>query len=237
MEYVSAIITAGGVGKRMGMDTYKQYLTIYDVPILVYTVRAFQNHKDINEIILVVPEDMVETTRNDLVNDYQLTKVVKVVTGGKERQHSVKRGLDVINEKTDIVLIHDGVRPFITAQLISSLIEETRSCSAVIPGLKPKATLKNINDNTVTETVNRNDYILVQTPQAFSKELIVEAYKQLEEKNVSVTDDASVVELTGHPVKWINGLEENIKITTPPDLAMARFILDNLSQKKYNFSK
>ena len=224
----TTIITAGGVGKRMGKDTYKQYLEIYGIPILALTTKKFQEHPQIDDIILVVPEDVVEMTREKIVKKYNLTKVSKVIKGGKERQFSVKNAIDALPEETEIVLIHDGVRPFITEEFISELLSEVNNKNAVIPALKPKETIKKINGEIVQGTINRNDYILVQTPQVFQRKILEEVYSNFDINKIQVTDDASLLENQGHNVNWIAGLEQNIKITTPADLELAEYYL-----KKY----
>ena len=228
---ITTIITAGGIGKRMGKDRYKQFLEIHGIPILALTIKQFQAHPEIDDIIIVVPRDVVEMTKKEIVEKYRFKKVSKVISGGRERQFSVENAIKALSKETDTIMIHDGVRPFVTQGDISELIKEDKNKKAIIPALKPKETVKNIDGEIVKKTIDRTKYILVQTPQIFERKLLEEVYNSLDLNNVHITDDASLFEQQGQKVTWINGLEENIKITTPADLELAEFYYNKFYKK------
>ncbi|MCK5077595.1 MAG: 2-C-methyl-D-erythritol 4-phosphate cytidylyltransferase, partial [Calditrichia bacterium] len=138
---ITTIITAGGIGKRMGKDRYKQFLEIHGIPILALTIKQFQAHPEIDDIIIVVPRDVVEMTKKEIVEKYRFKKVSKVISGGRERQFSVENAIKALSKETDTIMIHDGVRPFVTQGVISELIKEVKNKKAVIPALKPRETV------------------------------------------------------------------------------------------------
>lgn len=220
---VSVIIAAAGSGSRMNHEKKKQFIDLLGVPILVRTVRQF-DYSAIDEIIIVTGEDDIKEVEQ-LTREYGL-RVDKIVTGGQRRQDSIFNGLKVT--KGDIVLIHDGARPFVTREIIKSNIESVSDCG-IITAVACKDTIKLVHDRYVQETLDRSKLINVQTPQTFKRELILEAYDYVNEKKLSVTDDASVYEAYGKPVQYVEGSYENIKITTPEDLWMGELII-----KKYN---
>jgi len=231
---VTAILTAGGIGKRMGKDTYKQFLQIHGIPILALSIQQFQNHPKIDDIMVVVPEDSIAQTQSDIVQRYKFTKVSQVIAGGKERQFSVENAIKLLSEETTIVMIHDGVRPFINRPLISDLLKQVKSKQAVIPALKPKETVKRVQMDVVKNTINRSGLVLVQTPQVFDRKLLETVYRTSDLHHVQVTDDASLFEQQGIPVFWVPGLEQNIKITTPADLELAEFYYDKFLNNNHN---
>jgi 2-C-methyl-D-erythritol 4-phosphate cytidylyltransferase/2-C-methyl-D-erythritol 2,4-cyclodiphosphate synthase len=217
-----AIIPAGGSGKRLKSHIAKQYLLLDSEPVLVQTLRAFQNSPDIDGIILALPSEDIVHIRQELAENYGLTKVVNVVAGGQERQDSVKNCLDAVAGECGIVVIHDAVRPFVTEELISKVVEAARVTGAAIAGVKTKDTIKEIKDDgMIGRTVPRNKLWLAQTPQAFEFGLLKEAYRAAYEENFYGTDDASLVERMGKEVKIIEASYENIKITTNEDMQIA----------------
>jgi 2-C-methyl-D-erythritol 4-phosphate cytidylyltransferase / 2-C-methyl-D-erythritol 2,4-cyclodiphosphate synthase len=221
-----AIIPAGGVGKRLRTQKAKQYLLLNHVPVLVHTLKVFQQAKIIDEIILVLPPDDVASAQKQLINKYGLTKVTAVVAGGKERQDSVKNGLSAISGKCDIVIIHDAVRPFVTQELIKQVVAAAKTTGAAAVGVKAKDTIKETKkDNLVAATIPRQNLWLTQTPQAFKFELLKKAYTAAYRGKYYGTDDASLAEKIGAKVKMIDGSYENIKITTPEDLIMAEALM------------
>lgn len=233
MSKYTAIVLAAGHGKRMNSSVAKQYLLLAERPILYYSLKAFQE-SDIDEIILVVGAGEEEYVKETIVNAYSLSKVIKVISGGQERFHSVYEGLKAIDQ-TDYVLVHDGARPFITIATINSMMEEASEYQACILGVPSKDTVKIVNEQGyVTDTPKRKHVWNIQTPQAFSFSLLCEAYEKLIISGIQdVTDDAMVVELmTSHSVRIIQGSYDNIKITTPEDISIAEDILKRMRMVK-----
>lgn len=223
-----AIIPAGGSGKRMGTSLSKQYLTLAGKPILAHTLCNFQNSEMVDDIILVVPAEDAEYVRKTVVDEYGLTKVRKVIPGGAQRQDSVRNGLDAAGDGYDIVLIHDGVRPFISNRLISRSILGAESFGAVTVGVPAKDTIKHItSDGFVKDTLPRDSIWLIQTPQAFRMEIIKKAHQKAHDDGYHGTDDAALVERMGIPVKIVTGSYHNIKITTKEDIDLAEYMINH----------
>jgi 2-C-methyl-D-erythritol 4-phosphate cytidylyltransferase / 2-C-methyl-D-erythritol 2,4-cyclodiphosphate synthase len=222
------IIPAGGSGRRLNACLAKQYLLLDGIPVLVHTLKAFQQASIIDEIILVVPGKDMHWVQEEIVKKYDLTKVTNVVAGGAERQDSVKNALTVIDRKCDVVIIHDGVRPFVTGKMIRDVIESALAGQSASVGVKAKDTIKEAEDNgIVTKTVPRQNIWMTQTPQAFPVDILQKAYKEAYSNKYYGTDDAALVERIGIKVKMFTGSYENIKITTPEDLTMAKALLKN----------
>jgi len=228
MGRTCAIIVAAGRGKRMGASINKQYLNIKGKPVLYYTLNAFSKCKLIDEIIIVTSEQEIDFCLTEVVEKHGIEKVSKIVAGGAERQHSVFKGLAAA-ESADIVLIHDGARPFVDNTIIENGIKYAASFGASACGVCPKDTIK-IRDNEgfSVETPDRNKLFSVQTPQCFNYDLIFHCHKKLQQEGISVTDDTMVVERYGHRVYLYEGSYNNIKITTPEDLVIGEKILYNL---------
>lgn len=221
-----AIIPAGGAGKRMGGCVPKQYLSLAGIPILVHTLRVFQSSSLIDEILLVVPEGDIPDVRRDLVQRYRISKVCLVLPGGRERQDSVKNALMHLRDEHGEIVIHDGVRPFVTGDLIERAVAGAKEFGAVAVGVPVRDTVKAVDAaGRVVKTVSREGLWLAQTPQAFRKEVILAAYAGAEADGFYGTDDASLVERTGFPVRMIPGDGDNIKVTTPEDLVRGERIL------------
>lgn len=224
-----AIIPAGGLGRRMGCDLFKQYLVLDDVPVLVHTLSKFERASIIDDVILVVPEDYVEYSKRAIVEKYDLSKVGSVLAGGKERQDSVKKGLDTVNDNTNIVVIHDGVRPLVSEELISVSVTAALEYSAVALGVPVTDTVKSVDcGGFIERTVDRKSLWSAQTPQTFRREVIKKAYEKAYDDNFYGTDDASLVERIGINVRMIMGSYDNIKITTPEDLVVGEEIIKRL---------
>lgn len=224
---VGAIIVAAGKGKRMGKEYNKQYILLYEKPIIVYTLEIFEKSQYIDDIILVVGQDEVDFAKEEIIKRYGLRKISKVIGGGKERQDSVYKGLLAIKDECDIVLIHDGARPFVQEKMIMETINIARERGAAIVAVPVKDTIKRVNPRQeVIDTPNRKELWSVQTPQTFQYSLLKKAYDKIQDKNIIITDDAMAVEGLGHPVKIVEGSYENIKITTPEDLIIAERILN-----------
>lgn len=226
---ITAVILAGGKGKRMGESISKQYLKLEGKPVLYYSLKAFEDSMA-DEIILVVAKGEEEYCRKEIVEYYDLKKIVKIVSGGKERYHSVYHGLCAV-EQTDIVMIHDGARPFITSDIIEKVAKETIVSRACVVGVKVKDTIKVSNENNyIVDTPDRSVLWQVQTPQSFKYPDIVKAYECIFEDSVDcITDDAMVWEkYSDIPVKLIEGTYFNIKITTREDMIFGKAILNNI---------
>jgi len=219
----AAIIPAAGIGKRMGAGVPKQYLELNGRPLFVVTLEVFEQCPLIDEIILVVPAAEIDFCAQQLGKG-SFRKVKQIVAGGKERQNSVANGLAAVSSHLDFVAVHDGVRPMVTTELIVRVIEAAHECGAAIPVLPVIDTLKKGDGLFVAETVDRSAYWRVQTPQCFEKSLLLKAYQKLNFKQINVTDDASLVEHLGQPVKMVSGEESNLKITTPVDLLIAEYL-------------
>jgi 2-C-methyl-D-erythritol 4-phosphate cytidylyltransferase len=221
-----AIIPAGGSGTRMGGDIPKQYLTLGGVPILVHTLMAFQRSSLVDDIYLVLPDEDVQKAPQKILSPYHLTKVNRVLTGGERRQDSVKRGVDLLGSDYDLVVIHDGVRPFISPAIINAAIKEAARSQAVTVGLPVTDTIKKVDSHgCVSATVNRDHLWLTQTPQVFLASLLKKAYESAYADNYYGTDDAALVERIGGKVIMIMGSYDNIKITTADDLEWGELIL------------
>ncbi|MCM8800625.1 MAG: 2-C-methyl-D-erythritol 4-phosphate cytidylyltransferase [Candidatus Omnitrophica bacterium] len=225
MISVTAIVLAAGKGVRSKLKIPKPLIRINNQPIIIQCLKVLANHPRIGEIIVVVNRMNKEAIIHK-IKKYRIGKIKAVVLGGIRRQDSVKAGLKLINKDTKLVLIHDGVRPFINHKLISTLIEEANDCGAAILGVPVKATVKQVKIKadkvTVEETLSRDNLWEIQTPQVFRKELILKAYQQF--GNIDVTDDSALVEKLGVKPAVVFGSYKNIKITTSEDLIFAKAI-------------
>lgn len=227
MKIYTAIVLAAGSGKRMNAKVQKQYLEVAGKPILYYTLKAFEE-SGVTEIVLVTRAGQEEYCRREIIEKYSFQKIKKIVAGGKERYHSVYEGL-LAAKGADYVLIHDGARPMVDGAVIQRSMEAAEKYQACAAGVPAKDTIKIVNEEQIAkETPDRSRVWQVQTPQAFSYPLILEAYgKLMETEEIAVTDDAMVVErMTSVPVKMIEGSYRNIKITTPDDLLIAEMYLE-----------
>ena len=217
---VTAIIVAAGKGTRMGSEIPKQFLNIAGRTILETALYKFDRSNEVDEIILVVNKEDLEFVNNEIAADYDKVTILKA--GGTTRTESVYEGIKALSEKCGIVLIHDGVRPFISYNLIASCVEGAYDYGACIPVIDVVDTIKEVSEDGIVQgTLNRDVLKAVQTPQAFDHELIKDCYNMAVTEDTRFTDDASIVEFYGHRVKTIEGLPRNIKITTPLDLRIA----------------
>src|SRR5690554_1129793 len=224
-NFVSVIIAAAGMSNRMGSKINKQFIVIDNKPILAHTIEKFEACKYVDEIIVVSKEQEVEYCRKEIVRKYGYRKVTNIIKGGKERQDSIYNGIMALNERTDIVLTHDGARPFVRMESIISGIEGAAEYGACVIGVPLKDTIKVVADqNEVHHTPNRALLWAAQTPQCFQIDLLKEGYEYAISEGILGTDDSSLVEKKGYPVKMIMGTYDNIKITTPEDLVVAESI-------------
>lgn len=214
------IIVAGGKGTRMGASLPKQFIRLGSRPILMHTIERFFNYDRSMTIIVVLPKNQQEYW-TQLCKDYNFDVPFIIADGGQTRFHSVCNGLSkVTNERW--IGVHDGVRPFVSDEVITTCFRVVQSSRAVIPTIGIVETLRKVEEEK-SSTLNRDDYRLVQTPQVFDVALLKEAYQQ--EYDKKFTDDASVVEALGYDVTLIEGNRENIKVTTPFDLKIGEALL------------
>jgi 2-C-methyl-D-erythritol 4-phosphate cytidylyltransferase len=223
---VVALIPAAGSGSRMGTTQRKPYLTLAGKPILVHTLTVFEQCSLIKEILLIVSSSDLEYSRTSIVETYKLTKVNKIVVGGAKRQDSVWEGLKALEGQYGLVMVHDGVRPFVSQGIVENAIHETAHYGATVAAVPVKDTIKIVSKEAeVVETIDRSRVWAVQTPQTFKYDILKMAYEKAYEDGFYGTDDASLVERLGMKVKIIPGSYDNIKITTPSDLVMGEAIL------------
>lgn len=219
------VIVAAGTGSRMNMGINKQFIKLEGKEIIAYTIEKFYNNSNIEDIVVVVKEDESEFFKKEILDKYNF-KNVKIAYGGKERQDSVYNGLKLLDEKCDVVLIHDGARPFVSDKIIDKSIEEAKEHKAIVVGVPVKDTIKVIdNDKNIVDTPNRSVLWAVQTPQTFDYNILIDAYKDAFKNKFYGTDDAMLVERIGYKVKMLEGSYNNIKITTQEDLSVGSQIL------------
>ncbi len=231
-EECAAVLLAAGRGTRMQSGTPKQYMLLGGKPLLYYALKALQE-SFVRKIALVASEGELAYCQEHIVQEYGFDKVTAVVAGGKERYHSVQAGLNALGE-CDYVLIHDGARPFVTREILERVYSGVRKYHACVAGMPVKDTIKIVDEDGFASATPKRDLVwTVQTPQAFSYDLIREAYVLLAEKEgdlerqgIHITDDAMVVEtFTKRKVKLVEGSYQNIKLTTPEDLLIAEAFL------------
>ena len=209
----------------MGTEISKHFLPLGGKEILAHTVEKFEKAKKIRDIILVTGEDSLQDVQ-EMAQEYGWEKIRSVVAGGKERQDSVWNGLQEVSEDTEIVLIHDGVRPFVTEDILNGSIETALEMGGCVAGVPAKDTIKVCNrENIAVATPDRSTLWQIQTPQTFRRERIIKAYEQAKADGFVGTDDASLAEHSGYPVKVIMGSYRNIKITTKEDLLIGEAFL------------
>ncbi len=220
-----AIIVAGGSGQRLGAACAKQFLELCGAPVLVHTLRAFEYCEAVDQVILVLPKQECEAFTASLPK-YGVKKVTQVVRGGPERQDSVLNGLRRINpSEAEIVAVHDGVRPLITPEEITRVVEQARHSGAATIGYPVTDTLKEVDGTNVIRTLDRRRFYVVQTPQAFRAEILLRAYEHAGHEGTRATDDAALVEQDGVAVSVVEGSRENLKITWADDLDLAEYFM------------
>ena len=217
------IIPAAGLGKRMQAGKNKLLLEINEIPVLVHTLKVFEEDEACSGILLAIhPQDEKEI--NELLKNFSIGKVLSLIPGGDERQHSIHNALKTV--KVDgTILVHDAARPFIRKSHIHHLTQKAEETGAAIMAVQTKDTMKKVSEGVVMETVERSSLWAVQTPQAFRISLLKEAYEKAERDHFLGTDDASLVERLDHPVAIVEGDYDNIKLTTPEDIYFAEAII------------
>ena len=219
MGKYSVIITAGGIGRRMRSSLPKQFIQVNEKPILMYTIKVFYDFNPNIEILLTLPEDWRNYWEGLLIeHDFKIPH--RVISGGKERYDSIKNALEKCTG--EYIAVHDGVRPLVEQDTIKHCFEEAEKSGAAIPVISIVESLRKKNE-TGTEIVNREDYVIVQTPQCFQRDILLGAYQN--PYHPGITDDASLVEEAGHSVEIVSGNDSNIKITTQSDLKYAGMFL------------
>ena len=224
LKYCGAVIVAAGNASRMeGID--KVMAPLGDEPMLLRTVRTFQNCDAIKESVVVTRPDLLVKVMG-LCKD--MNKVTAVIAGGKDRPESVSNGLNALSNKVKLVAVHDGARPLVTWQLIDRAVRAANSYGAAAPGIPVKDTIKVVNGGLVKNTPDRASLRAIQTPQVFDFDLLRGALKKAKEEGAAITDDCSAVENMGFSVKIVEGDERNIKVTTPMDLKIAELLLEDM---------
>jgi 2-C-methyl-D-erythritol 4-phosphate cytidylyltransferase len=237
MSRIAAILPAAGLGTRMGAETPKQFLELDGTPIIIHSVRRIASCPLVTDILVATRADVVASLEERLKSE-KFSQTVRVVRGGNSRQDSVAAALNEVTDDTEIVLVHDGVRPFVTTVQIARVIEEARRCKAAILGIPAMDTVKEVKRASLPEdvaliigTIPRERVVLAQTPQAFATKLLKDAFASAQADGVNASDEAGVVERFGHDVHVVLGSERNMKITKPADMELARFYLDRERKK------
>ncbi len=234
MKKNCAIIVAGGIGKRLPGTTKKQFLQIAGIPILIHAVNPFIASRAIQHIVIVLPEDEIETGKYLIKSAFMASSNTEIafVTGGDSRQESVYNGLQKCPKDAEFVLIHDGVRPFIEKNLISRLLDAAKTHGAAIPVTQIRYTLKRLDNGMVANTVPRQDLYEAHTPQVFDYAQIFECHRKLHETHEEFTDDAAIFEHFGKPVATVACGCTNMKITCPNDMEIAQKIYEMIYDKE-----
>ena len=221
----SGIIVAGGKGERMGPNVDKAFLSLGAKPVLVYSLLAFEKCPDVDEVVLVVRKERVEAARC-AVQMFGCKKVIKIISGGNQRQQSVANGLAEISEEAEVVAVHDGARPCVTLGLISETIKSARQYGSGVAAVKITDTVKEVDKGMIiAQTIDRTKLWRVQTPQAFKVALLRKAFAMVKKKKIKITDEASSVELICDNVRMVQSSSSNIKITSPDDLMLAAALM------------
>jgi 2-C-methyl-D-erythritol 4-phosphate cytidylyltransferase len=228
---VAVIIVAGGSGRRIGGKVRKQFIKIGGHPILCWTLWQFHQLEWVDQIVLVVPEDTKNQVKREIIKKYHFHLVKCIVNGGNERQKSVLNGLTAIEPNTKFVLIHDAVRPFISQNSLTKLYKLLKNTGSAVIGFPSRDTVKEVKNLKIIETKERKKIWLVQTPQAFNFDLILEAHYRAQKDRYQATDDSNLIERMNIPVCLVEGDYFNIKITTPFDLEIAEKILPHFFSK------
>jgi len=221
---VLAIIPAAGTGVRMGGATPKQFLSLDGVPIFVHTLRKFAASDRIDQIYLALRPEDVERAQRDIDREH-FSKSVRLIPGGATRQETVALALSKASSDTEIVVVHDAVRPFVEVDMIQRVVDAARKEGAVILGIPSIDSVKQVEGRSILGTIPRERVVLAQTPQAFRFDVLNEAFARAAKDGFRATDESSLVERLGHPVNVIMGSDRNIKITKPFDLPLARLYI------------
>jgi 2-C-methyl-D-erythritol 4-phosphate cytidylyltransferase len=228
---IAAILPAAGLGTRMGAEMPKQFLELDGLPLVVFTLRRLAECPALTHFyIATLPEEVAGLERR--LGQEKLGRPVRVLRGGATRQESVARALAEVPADTDLVVVHDAVRPLVTREQVERSIEQAGACGAAIVGVPASDTIKEVKRGSlpkdvalITATIHRERIVLAQTPQVFKTALLKEAFARAAQDGFTASDEASLVERLGHEVRVVQGSERNLKITRPGDLELARFFL------------
>lgn len=219
------IVVAGGRSERMGGNVDKAFLSLGPKPLLAYSLTAFENCDEIHEVVLVVRKERIDSARA-MAQMFGCGKVKKVVAGGTKRQQSVQNGLDAAPAGTTVVAVHDGARPCVTPRIIADTVMSARKFGSGVAAVKVTDTIKHVERGTIVDrTVDREKLWAVQTPQTFRLDLLRKAFDEVNKRNLTVTDEASAVELVSEGVRLVPSAASNIKVTTADDLLVASALL------------
>lgn len=222
----TVIISAGGTGKRFGGSLPKQLVEMQDAPIIAKTIAAFENSDLIDNIVIAINKKWLHETV-EIFKNFKFSKVTELIAGGAKRQDSVYNALrSKTAQDSELILVHDAVRPLVGKELIARVVESAEEFGAVVPAIAPTDTIKEVNDKEdVLKTIDRRMVRLAQTPQGFWLDILAPAYEKAREDEFVGTDDASIAEYSGYKVKVVEGELTNIKITTPLDVRIAEAIM------------
>jgi 2-C-methyl-D-erythritol 4-phosphate cytidylyltransferase len=226
---VVAIIPAAGAGQRMGGPLEKQFLSLRGIPVLAHTLKVFDQSPEIDGVVLVVASRQHEALEKKILEPYPCDKLLRVVNGGRARQDSVACGLEAVPPECELVVVHDGVRPLVSVELLGSVLGAADSYGAALAAIPARDTVKRAEGMIVAATLEREEIWLAQTPQAFKVTLLRRAYEEAASTKLTGTDDAALVERLGVSVHVVPGSEDNIKVTTPTDLILAEALLAHRS--------
>ncbi len=231
MNEAIAIVVAAGKGTRFsdgsdGNHLPKQYAILRGKPVLAHSIGLFEGMSAVSGIIVIVPQEFKDFTWENVINANGYKKVISVIAGGADRQESVAKGLKALGDQTtNIILVHDGVRPLADATLCERVIEAAKIHGSTAPGVAVKDTIKRCENGFVKNTIDRSELFAMQTPQGFQIELLYTAYANAEKQGIRATDDTMLVEAIGHPTFVTQGDYANIKITTAEDLSIAEYLM------------
>lgn len=226
-----AIVPSAGLGKRFGEGRNKPFETLGGKPVLIWALEALEQMSVISEIIPVLKEFDIQTA-TELFEKYGITKVKRIAPGGRERQDSVFNGLHFIKDNRSVVLIHDGVRPFLEPETVQRALNALSDCDGVVIGVPPKDTIKEIEGQLIRQTLKRDTLISIQTPQIFYYQPLLNAYERAMKESFYATDDSALVERNGGKIRVVTGEYTNIKVTTPEDLVIAEAFLKMRDEKR-----
>ncbi|HEM55960.1 MAG: 2-C-methyl-D-erythritol 4-phosphate cytidylyltransferase [Thermodesulfobacterium geofontis] len=222
---IIAIVPSAGKGERIKAEKPKQFLEIKGIPLLIYTLLKFEKHPQIDGIILSVSSEYISYTEK-LISSYNLKKVLKITEGGKTRQDSVFKGIKVAPPKAEIFLVHDAVRPFVSSDLISKIIDNTKILGACVPAIPIRDTINRVFQGEIIENINRTNLFCIQTPQGIRAKILKNLLEKAQKENLIFSDESTLLLHYGYKVKIIEGFFLNFKITYPEDLFLAEKLID-----------
>jgi 2-C-methyl-D-erythritol 4-phosphate cytidylyltransferase len=225
-DRIVAVVPSAGIGKRFGGKTRKTFVTLGGKPLIIWAIETLNAAPEVREIIPVIREDDMDYVL-DLFEQYPISKIKRIAPGGRERQDSVYHGLNLIEDRKCIVLVHDGARPLLEPAVIGAAARQLKGCDGVVVGVPVKDTIKEAVEGEVRQTLARERLWQVQTPQVFPCETILEAYSRAMKESFYSTDDSALVEKYGGRIRMVMGSYTNIKVTTPEDLMIAELLVRN----------